>query len=163
MIDPQVIQQYKLPKPECPFRQTQQSVQAKSNIAAQNTGAQNMYSNSMTAARKNTYHSVTDPSLAGRSQMTTPYSNATANQLNTPFMPVNSVNHPMPTSALYASQANRSITPVSQVKPPSMPPLPTATVAPQPTASSNFSAPNAAGSFYTPQASNTPTPTTLNR
>lgn len=84
--------------------------------------------------------------------------NPTANAINTPFLPVNSVNHPMPTSALYGAQQTTA-------KP--APPIPQPTLSQPPSAVNpsvsqtalNQNANHPSSSFFNPQAAN-PNPTT---
>lgn len=151
VLDPQVIQKYKLSKPESPFKPI---VSAKSNV--QTSVSTN---NSTTSQARKLSYPTQQASSAHNYGNLGP--NPTANALNTPFMPVNSVNHPMPTAALYGAQQTtiRSATPSmmnNQIKPNVPPPIPTGINATQPQVNSygglsqNSNANSA--SFFTPQA-----------
>jgi hypothetical protein len=118
VLDSNVIQQYRLKKPEYPFAKTVNVLaNAKSNIAQQ--PANTLLSS--TSSRKLSYPTVADRSATP----TTPsfgYPNMTAPQA--PTIPQNtnhkiqSVNHPMPLSSIYSSQYN-PLPSVNPTQPPS--------------------------------------------
>ena len=144
VLDPQVIQQYRLKKPEYPFSKTANvTTNAKSNIAQQPMTALNSTSNA--ASRKLSYPTAVDrsmtptfPSFGGYPNATTMPTPGTAPSISTANK-IMSVNHPMPLSSIYSSQYNP--TPVNPIQPspafnsnqftssslPSQPPPPTST------------------------------------
>lgn len=144
-LDPAIVQQYRLAKPENPFRAT---TQASSNVHqyAANTGL-----SSTQQSRKIGYG---QPTPVAQVQPTYGVlgSNPTANALNTPFLPVNSVNHPMPTSTLYGAQQQQI---QSVMKPPSVMQTQASTVQPSiaPSVSNTMinQNVNSPASFFTPQ------------
>lgn len=97
-------------------------------------------------------------------------SNPTANVLNSPFLPVNSVNHPMPTSALYGAQQQQQTATAAAAaqatspfgsKPASASSSMTSLVPPNkpmsglPTMNNQNMSSTSSSSFYTPQSNNT--------
>ena len=135
-LDPNLVQQYRLRRPECPFKQTQQ-VYAKfrpssvssssSNIAPQHKSNNNFMTNKPQQNNNNSYYNNN-----GSVPTASAYVDHTksANALNTPFLPVASAGHPMPASSIYsaaaANSANmpyRSTTPAGLSKTLSQPPI----------------------------------------
>ena len=137
-LDPAVVQQYRLAKPESPFRP---ATQVKSNVQQYATN-NNMINQQQ--ARKIGYGQPVQASQSYGSLG----SNPTANALNTPFLPVNSVNHPMPTSTLYGAQQQQQAQ-LNQPKPPSVMPTQASTVQPTNNNMMNQNV-NSSASFFTP-------------
>lgn len=145
-LDPSIVQQYRIAKPENPFRATTQASSNAHQYAA-NTGL-----SSTQQARKIGYG---QPTPVAQVQPTYGVlgSNPTANALNTPFLPVNSVNHPMPTSTLYGAQQQQI---QSVMKPPPVMQTQASTVQPSiaPSVSNTMINQNVnpnPASFFTPQ------------
>ena len=125
VLDPQVVQQYRLKKPEYPFSKTvNSSTNAKSNIGQHSITALNATSNA--ANRKLSYPTAIDRSVTP----TTPsYTGYTTTQTTAMPAPINasiqnankimSVNHPMPLASIYSSQYNPASVPVNPSQPPS--------------------------------------------
>ncbi len=164
-LDANTVQQYRLRKPDCPFKQTQQMyARAKPSVT----------STSQLGQHKSVggYHAVTDPSINkpqsnyyGANQYNPVQQPAayvdhtkSANTLNTPFMPVAAANHPLPASNIYsAAAANsnampyRSTTPAMPPKAPVVQPPP---VMPQQPPQQPVQQPT---SFFAPSATTTQT------
>lgn len=151
-IDPQVAQQYRLRKPESPFKVTQQLYsQVKPSLSSTSSrepaqqqrrplgsGYHHMadpsisktpLTASLSASSSNNYYNPPiNNSMGGMNSHSNQYIDHSkpANVLNTPFLPVSSANHPMPTANLYSASANnnmyRSVTPVVTPAPPPPPP-----------------------------------------
>ena len=120
-LDAQTVQQYRLRKPDSPFKTTQEIYSKAKASSASSTNAapsHSIDSYQQTSSRKPIvgYHAVADPSMISKPQTINNYNNynqfntgvaqhQTANSLNTPFMPVASAGHPMPMSSIYAASA----------------------------------------------------------
>ena len=105
VLDAATIQQYRLRKPEYPFKPTH-AQNAKSNVSQQQMPNSQQQQGPNT--RKLSYHQVADPSVGNKlvnQPNTFAYPSAAA---NTTVTKLPSVNHPMPLSSLY-----RSTTPIA--------------------------------------------------
>jgi hypothetical protein len=116
VLDSNVIQQYRLKKPEYPFSKTVNVIaNAKSNIAQQPAST----TMSSASSRKLSYPTVADRSATpttpsfGYPNMTAPAPTISHNTNHK----IQSVNHPMPLSSIYSSQYN-PIAPANPTQPP---------------------------------------------
>ena len=116
VLDPQVVQQYRLKKPEYPFAKTvNSSTNAKSNIGQHPMTTLNATSNA--SNRKLSYPTAIDRSVTPTTPSYTGYTTTqTTAPINASFQNANkimSVNHPMPLGSIYSSQYNPASAPVN--------------------------------------------------
>jgi hypothetical protein len=172
-LDANTVQHYRLRKPECPFKQTQQMYARVKPAVAANTSqlGQHQQHNKNVGG----YHQAITDSAIGKQQQSNYYNanqynpqqqlqsatyvdhTKSANTLNTPFMPVAATNHPLPPSNIYsaaAANANpmpfRSTTPAIQPK---------AAVMQQPPVVPQQQAVQQPTSFFAPSAASVTNPT----
>jgi hypothetical protein len=122
VLDPATIQQYRLRKPEYPFKTANVS-NAKSNVSHQQMSSAQPQPQQTVNNRKLSYHQVTDPSVTTANKPIINQPNAftypTTNSSNTNTVnKLPSVNHPMPLSSLY-----RSTTPIAPNQQMQQPPV----------------------------------------
>ena len=160
VLDPMVIQQYRLRKPESPFKSVHQP------IVQTNSFGQHSTTGSSNFGRKSSGYQP-QPTVNNNLTNNAPFNPGNfnsypQNQNTGNLYPVASVNHPMPISSIYQAQDlnKRSATPTFN-KPlhpsaPSIPTMPT-TLSSQPPTEMGISRGTPTSTFYTPAPTSTTT------